>query len=560
MSANHFSRRQFLQAAGAAAGILGAGAVLQACGGASAPASLTSGAASNPAAGSRKADWTVVLSEKTAGADPLSEYGTNTMYSLMPLVWEPLVRIELLPDGKTWGGFPVLADKWTFPDNKTFQVSLKQGVKFHNGEELSADHVKYGFDTLTTGDTLGRRGVIIKKLGTAEVVDKYTIRWQMPAPLNDSILADLEDFLIPPLARQKAASAEDFEKNPVGGTGPYKIASWPRDGVVKLEAWDGYHRGQKAFPNTLSFRTVIEASTRVLELSAGSADLAAAVPIESLDQINKDPKLEAVSFQGSSALSYVINPYKKSPPFRDVRVRQAMNYAIDREAIIKSILAGHGTVLPSALWPGWLGYTPDVKAYTYDPAKAKSLLKDAGYPDGFSFKWSVTQGVYEKDIELAQAIAGQLSQVGIKANLVTLERAKLLAERNTGSFDMTSLIWTITWGPSVLFGFTLDAPFPDDTLKAEYGDTPPELAQARQLNKEAGQASGLEPVTAAYAKLNQYMHDQAMWLFVNTTDQLVGAQKATGWRPYPARYFAWYDEWAMLGKKAPANPEVPSIA
>src|SRR5207237_695364 len=138
----------------------------------------------------------------------------------------------------------------------------------------------------------------------------------------------------------------------------------------RLEAWDGYRRGT-ASPERLVIRSVPEPSTRVLELLAGTAQIAQTVPIESLDSIRGNPKLEVVSLQGSSSLSYVINVFKTSPPLRDPRVRQAMHYAVDREGIVKSILGGRGTALPGPLWPGWLGDADGVNAYPYDPDRAR---------------------------------------------------------------------------------------------------------------------------------------------------------------------------------------------
>ena len=126
-----------------------------------------------------------------------------------------------------------------------------------------------------------RRAVTLKVLGDAEIVDKYTVRWHMPAP-SSSVVGTLYNMLVPPLARRNM-TAEEFEAKPIG-TGPYQVVEWPRDGTVRLEAWDGYRKG-KAFPERLTIRTVPEPSTRVLELLAGTAQIAQTVPIESLGSI-----------------------------------------------------------------------------------------------------------------------------------------------------------------------------------------------------------------------------------------------------------------------------------
>jgi peptide/nickel transport system substrate-binding protein len=499
-------------------------------------------------------EWTVVVSEKTGGADPLSEYGTNTMWYVTQHVMEPLLRIELLPDGKSWGVVNHLAERWSFPDEKTFVVTLKKGVKFQNGEELTAEHVKFAYDALVSAEKPTRTAVIVKPLGSCEIVDRYTVRWRLAAP-GLSVLGSMEYMLIPPLAR-KGMTREQFEAKPIG-TGPYRVVDWPRDGTVRLEAWDGFRSG-KATPEKLVFRYVPEPSTRVFELTAGTAQIAETIPIEAVASIQANPRLQVTSLKGSLALSYVINLFKTTPPLRDKRVRQAMNYAVDREAIVKAILGGRGTALPGPLWPGHLGYTPDVTPYRYDPEKAKALLKEAGYPDGFSFKWTVTQGVVAKDIEIAQAVANQLAKVGIKATLQPSERARLLAERNEGGYDMTELVWTMAWNPAVLFQFTLLTSYPDAKL-TQFGAPPDELVKARQLMKEGAAAPTIDQAGSTYARLNRLMHEDAFWLFVHTIDQLWGVQKDTGWRPYPVAFQQYNDYWAMMGRKAPENPDVPLI-
>jgi peptide/nickel transport system substrate-binding protein len=503
----------------------------------------------------RPTQWTVVVSEKTGGADPLSEHGTNSQYYLIPHVVEPLVRIELQAGERAWGVVPVLAEKWSFPDPRTFVVELKRGIKFQNGEELTAEHVKAAFDAFVSPEKPGRRGVVLKALGKAEVAGKHTVKWSLPKP-DLSVLAAASHLLVPPLARH-SMTREQFEARPIG-SGPYRAVAWPTDGTVQLEAWDGY-RGGKPFPEKLTFRHVPEPSTRVFELAAGSAQVATAVPIESLAMIQNNPKLEVVSLTGGSSLSYVINLFKTTPPLRDKRVRQAMNYAVDRAAIVRTILGGRGAALPAPLWPGWLGSSDEIRAYPHDPEKARALLKEAGYPNGFTFRWTVTQGVFVKDVEVAQAVANQLAKVGIKATVQPAERARILAERNEGEYDVTELIWTMYWHPAIMLHFTLNASFPEAKLATKWGAMPPELARARRLMSDAGEAATVDGMQRAYAALNQHMHDEAFWLFVHTVDSLWGIQKDIAWRPYPAAFPSSDDYWHRLGKKAPESPIVPSI-
>jgi peptide/nickel transport system substrate-binding protein len=507
------------------------------------------------AAAGRPTQWTIVVSEKTGGADPLSEHGTNSQYYLIPHVVEPLARLELLPNERTWGVAPVLAEKWSFPDPRTLVVELKRGIKFQNGEELTAEHVKAAYDAFVTPEKPSRRGVVLKALGTAEIAGKHTVKFLLPKP-DLSVLAATTHLLVPPLARH-SMTREQFEAKPIG-TGPYRVVDWPKDGTVRLEAWEGYRAG-RAFPEKLIVRHVPEPSTRVFELAAGSAQVAWAIPIESLPTIQANPKLEVVSLTGGSALSYVINLYKTTPPLRDKRVRQAMNYAVDREAIVRTILGGRGAPMSAPLWPGWLGASDEIAPYAYNPEKAKALLKEAGYPNGFGFRWTVTQGVFVKDIEVVQAVANQLAKVGIKATVQPAERARLLAERSEGDYDVLELIWTMSWHPAILLHFTLNASYPDAKLAPKWGPMPPELARARALMSEAGEAQSLEEMGRGYARLSQLMHDEAFWLFVNTVDTLWGIQKDTAWRPYPAAFPSYDDYWHRTGRKAPNSATVPLV-
>jgi peptide/nickel transport system substrate-binding protein len=507
------------------------------------------------AAAARPSEWNVVIPEQTGGGDPVTEYGTNAQYYLLRHVLEPLLQIELLPDGKSWGVVNYLADGWSFTDNKTLVVAVRQGVRFHNGEELTAEHVKTVYDSMMAAPTPGRRAVALRVLGQAVVDSKYQLTWHMLEP-NISVLANMFQLLIPALARHEMAP-EQFERAPLG-TGPYKVIDWPRDGTVRLEAWDQYRLG-KAIPEKLTVRYVPEPSTRVLELLSGGAQIAQSLSFESLASIEADSRLEVVGLRGMSTLPYAINLFKTTPPLQDRRVRQAMNYAIDREAIVRSILGGRGAPLPGPLWEGWLGYSGEIKPYPYDPERAKALLAEAGHPEGFSFSWAVTQGVYPKDAEIAQVVANQLARVGIKATLQPMDRARLLAARSAGDYDVLELTWPVSWLAYGVFQSTLVAGLPDDKLSPAWGPPPPALLEARRLHREAGTAANLEEMGAIHARLNRFMHDEAFWLYVHTYDDFWGIQKDTRWRPYPHTWSFFYDHWAIVGSQAPSDPIVPLI-
>lgn len=570
MGSPKWTRRKFLTVAG---GIVGSQMLLAACGSSGSTPTETgdSGSAggdggsststetpstSAPNIARKVTEWNVVTPDKTGGADPLSEYPTPAQYYLPWHVMEPLFHPALMPDGKSWGLVNDLAKDWSFTDPTTLVVELEEGVYFHNGEELTAEHVKFAYDSIIHADPPTRRTAPLQPLGEAEIVDKYTIRWHMPEP-NISVLGAMYHLLIPPLAR-KEMTAEEFEREPIG-TGPYRVVSWPRDGIMELEAWEDYRKG-KAVPERIVGRTVPDPSTRVLELMSGSAQLAHSVPIEGLPQIQSNSDLEIASLKGITGVAYVMNLFKTDPPLRDRRVRQAMNYAVNREEIVQAILGGNGETLAGPLWPGWLGFDPQKHApYPYDPEKAKELLEEAG-ATGITVEWLCTQGVWMKDIEIAQAVANQLSEVGINLKIQPVERARLLADRNEGNYDIVQLPFPVTWIPSTLLHFTLNAPYPDDKLSPTWGDTPEELTRARELFSQASAAADFDEMAAGLAQLHEHVHEEAFWMFTHTLDEMWGIEKATGYRPYPTVYPRWYDHWALNGLTAPSAPAVPLIS
>ena len=507
------------------------------------------------AAMERPSAWKVVIAEQTAEGGPFTEYGSNTQYYLQEHIMEPLVNIQLLDDETAWGSVPILASSWELLDVQTLVIKVDTSIKFHNGETLTPEHVKFSYDSIIGADPSIRRVFLLRPLGEATIIDEDTIRWDMPKPFV-SINRSLGSIIVPALAR-KTTDPKEFARAPIG-TGPYKSVEYTRDKPVKLEAWSDYRLGEP-FPKQLTVQYIPEPFTRLAALQTGAAHIAQKVPIDALESIENNPKLEVVSIKGGTGMSYVMNVFK--PPLRDPRVRQAMNYAIDRELIVEAVLEGLGIPMPSPLWPGWLGYDPAVQPYPYDPEKAKALLKEAGFENGFSFEWTIA-GTFQKSNEIAEAVSNQLKQVGIDVTIRRLERARLLANRNKGEYDVLELIWPVSWDPTSIFRFTLFNPYPVDILEPLYGPTPAGLTKARSLYAKATSAPQLADQEATYGELSEHMRDESFWLFVHVVDEVWGVQKSIKWRPYPGVFLGdnrWYDYWDLIGKQAPDNPTMELV-
>ena len=248
---------------------------------------------------------------------------------------------------------------------------------------------------------------------------------------------------------------KDFTLHPVG-TGPFKFVEWVRGDRVVLERNDDYYEGKSRLDKII-VRTVREDSARVLGLQAGDYDVAVRIPPEDVSRLMSEGRVRVYAEQSNRVLYIGFNLAKK--PFDDVRVRQALNYAIDKDSIVKNIYQDRAAVVPNVVGPLNTGYAA-VKGYGYDPVKAKKLLAEAGYPNGLEISFWTPKGRYLKDYELSQAIQQQLAAVGITAKLEAFEWARYLSTlrrpKGEAKFDMYLLGFAASSGEArwVIYGLS----------------------------------------------------------------------------------------------------------
>lgn len=314
---------------------------------------------------------------------------------------------------------PALAVSWSNPDPMTWQFKLRQGVKFQDGEEFDADAVKFTFDRALDPNFKApyySRISVIKKI---DVVDKYTVNFKTEKPyptmLSTLYEASFPALIVPPKYVKDNPGA--LAQKPIG-TGPYRLVEWAKDDRVVLEANPDYWGGAPKIKHVI-WRPISETQTQIAELQSGGVDLIADVPPEQIPQLDGDPT-KVITLPSDFIFFFAFDTLKKSP-LQDKRVRQAINYAVDVDAIQKAILGGLGQRVAITLPKGAFGYPKDMQPYPYDPAKAKALLAEAGYPDGFTIPLTARQGRYLKDKEIIEATIGYLSKVGIKVDAHYLE-------------------------------------------------------------------------------------------------------------------------------------------
>ncbi len=314
---------------------------------------------------------------------------------------------------------PGLATKWTYLNgNKTLRFILRKGVKFHNGEPFNAAAVKFSFDRLLGPE--GKKGpqqANYSAIKSVRIVNSSTVDFilSQPDPVLLTKLAGYGAMIVPPKYIKEKGDAY-FDTHPVG-TGPFKFVSYKNGESIKLQAFRDYWGGAPKVAN-VTYRFIEEPATRVAELQAGRVDIAVAIPIAQVATIKGDKNLTLQAVPSPTVQALRLNV--AHPPTNDPRVRQALNYAVDRDAIIKSILQGYASPIASLQSSKSFGYDPTLKAYSYDPAKAKELLAAAGVKPGTSIgiDFIGTDAVFR---EVAQAIAGYFQAVGLKADLKTYE-------------------------------------------------------------------------------------------------------------------------------------------
>jgi peptide/nickel transport system substrate-binding protein len=311
---------------------------------------------------------------------------------------------------------PLLATSWKTLNDTTWQFSLRQGVKFTNGEPFDANAVKFSFDRAMNPSTNNRSAANLKAIDHVEVVDANTVNFITKGPYPVLLYYLSEDgfssVILPPKYAQEQG-ADGLSRAPIG-TGPYTFVNWKKDESVTLQANPDYWAGAPPI-KTLVWRAIPEDASRLAELRSGGADLVDNVVPEQIDALNAgSTRVETVP---SDFVMFVAMDTTRPGPLQDKRVRQALNYAVDVDSIVANILGGLAKRVSVSLPTDAFGYPSDLQPYAYDPEMAKKLLNDAGVGNGFKVPFISRNGRYLKDKEVVEAIGGYLSQVGVETDI-----------------------------------------------------------------------------------------------------------------------------------------------
>jgi ABC-type transport system substrate-binding protein len=507
-------RREFLRilAAGGAAGALAP--LLAAC-----QPTATPGASPTAAASVRKEGelLKIAIGTEPGSLDPANVSGDT----IGAILWEiaPPLGTYFNRDGKLTGA---LAESWTASsDAKTFTYALRKGVKFSDGTPFNAEAVKFNLSRVIDPRFPVGGAARLRDITAIDVLDETQVRITIKSPLSyfPYWLAYYTTCLISPSSVNSNGNSFDKIVFPVGA-GPYKFVEYVKASHVTLERNDSYW-GPKPAWKRVQFLVAPEAATREAMVLSGDADIALSPPPADVAKLRTDSRVTVVTQKGNRAIFVGINTVgANAPALRDPRVRQALNYAVNKQDIIDKVLFGLGTVMDSPTPPVHAEYKSS-GSYAYDPNKAKQLLRDAGATN-LSLKLVSPTGRYLQDFQAATAVAGYLQEVGIKVDgpktmdFPTLVRAVLQTPPAQQEFDIALFgFQSPTTGASL--EFFQGRAIPPGGLNF-YGENNPQVDAAVDAANSTGDAKS---AADQYARAQKLIWDDAPWIFLWTESPLL---------------------------------------
>jgi len=447
-----------------------------------------------PEAPAGQLTWGVHISLAPTWFDPAETLGIITPFMVMYAIHDALAKA--MPGNPT---APGLAESWQVsPDGRVYDFTLRKGVKFHNGDTLTSDDVKFSFERYK-----GASAKTLKdRVEAVETPNPLRVRFRLKNPWPDFMTfytaASGAGWIVPRKYVEKVGD-EGFKKAPVGA-GPYKFVSFTPGVELVMEAFEGYWRKTPSVKR-LVFKVVSDEATRLAALKRGEVDIVYSIRGELAEELQRTPglALKPTVIQAPQWVA-MLDQWDPKSPWHDRRVRLAANLAVDRKAINEAITLGHSRLTYSII-PSTFDYYWQPPAYSFDPAQAKKLLAEAGYPNGFD------AGDYYLDISYAnvhEVVANYLQQVGIRSKIITRERAahwsayadkkyRNLAYTASGAFGnaATRLESYVVGGGTYVYGS-----YPD--IDALFKD------QAAELDRKKREA--------LLFKIQQLMHEKVMFI------------------------------------------------
>jgi peptide/nickel transport system substrate-binding protein len=444
-------------------------------------------------------------------------HNLNLFYNLYDalVTWDPAEQGKLVPQ---------LAVSWKNLNPTTWQFALRRNVKFHNGEPFNAESVKFTVERLVTKGAHQVYGGFAT-IERAEVVDPYTVNviTAKPDPLLVKRFAGYGGQMLPP-QHVKQVGWPAFATKPVG-TGPFKFVEWIKDDHITLAAFDEYWKGTPKIKKVV-WRPIPDNFARIAALTRGEVHLATKVIPDHVGLVEKGGCCRVEHTLTNLVTVYLINAQKG--PLANTKVRQALNYAVDKDKIIKELYRGYAIPAAVGIPNTDFGFNPRIKPYPYDPERAKKLLAEAGFPGGVDVDVQSGNGLHLNDKQLTEAVAAMFQEVGIRPRVGILEPANrmqllrgnsfpglLLADPASTTYDTDGVLWRLR-GPGGIA---------EKLWPGNYEGT-----RFYQLMEEARNTLDQDRRLRNYHEAAQIYHDEAVELFLFQGELLDGVRNEVAYR------------------------------
>ncbi|MBE6067977.1 MAG: glutathione ABC transporter substrate-binding protein [Clostridium lundense] len=427
---------------------------------------------------------------------------------------------------------PMLADSFSQLDELTYEFKLKKGVKFHNGEEMKASDVKFSLERAAKSALVSH---IFGDIDTNsfKMPDDYTISFKTKVPAA-GFLSGLSHTGGSILSEKAVTTAgEKYAMNPVG-TGPFKFVSWTKGDRVELERFNDFY-GEKPKFSKMTIRVIPEPTNRAIELESGGVDIAYEISSNDIKRIEENEKLQITRVIDNSTQYLGFNNQKK--PFNNIKVRQAISYALNTKSIVESAWRGVGKVAVGPIGPNVRYSDKSLQAHEYNVQKAKELLKEAGYEKGF--KTSIWTNEKKERVDMATIMQSQLKEVGIEAEIKILEWGAYLDGLSKGEHDMFIIGWTCQTPDPDLAVYA-----PLHSSKAGTGGNYSYFKNAKvdELIMKGRVMKDSPEREAVYKEIQKEVKAQAPWVFLSNGEQVVGTSKnVKGFVASPFGYHILYN-------------------
>ena len=415
------------------------------------------------------ADIKVAYNADPVSLDPHEQLSGGTL-QLSHMVFDPLVRFTQDMDFE-----PRLAESWERIDDITFRFKLRQGVKFHSGNGMTADDVVWTFNRLKSSPDFK---AIFEPYTELKKVDDYTVDLISTGPYP--LVLQTATYIFPMDSKFYSGKTEDgkdkselvkhgnsYASTHLSGTGPFIVTAREQGVKVEFERFNGYwDTASKGNVDKLTLVPIKEDATRVAALLSGGVDMIHPVAPNDHKRVKSAKNIDLVTLPGTRIITFQMNQ-NSNEALKDVRVRQAIVHAINNEGIVKKIMKGFATAAGQQGPSGYAGYD-EALVPRYDLKKAKQLMKEAGYEKGFKLTMMAPNNRYVNDAKVAQAAAAMLSKIGIKVDLKTLPKAQYWPEFDLCSADMMMIGWHSDTEDSANFSEFLTMSRNEETGKGQY--------------------------------------------------------------------------------------------